>query len=230
VRRGPGAAAVGIVLGLVLLGGALLLVADRTGNLDLPLGPTWLGASIVVLGLGLVVTGLRGRRGGGLTFLAILALIAGVLTWPFAGDRSSWEFWDAAPQQSGAAAVVSDGTLHPTTTAEAEEGVHVRFGDATVDLTDLDLSDVPLDDPVVVPVTISAGNATVLIPDGTAVEADVEVIAGNAEWFVDGQDRSVNTYTNGPVRFTNEEARQADGARLLLDVGVRAGNLTIEES
>jgi len=229
VRRGPGAAAVGIVLGLVLLGGALLLVLDRTGDLGVPLGPTWLGASTVVLGVALVVTGLRGRRGGGLTFFAILALIAGVVTWPFAGDRDTWDFWDSAPERAGTA-VVSDGTLHPTTISEAEDGVHVRFGDATVDLTDLDLAGVTVGDPVVVPVSISAGNATVLIPEGTAVEADVEVIAGNAEWRVDGQDRSVNTYTNGPARFSTEEAREADGALLLLDVGVRAGNLTIEES
>ncbi|MEL7975629.1 PspC domain-containing protein [Isoptericola sp. F-RaC21] len=229
-RRGPGAAAVGIVLGLVLLGGALLLVLDRTGNLGVALGPTWLGASIVVLGLGLVVTGLRGRRGGGLTFFAILALIAGVFTWPFAGGRDSWDFWDDTPQQSGAAAVISEGTLTPSTVAEAEEGVSVRFGSAVVDLTSLDLAGVTPGDPVVVPISMTAGSTVVRIPADEAVEADIEVIAGNATWRADGQDSSVNTYTNGPARFRTDEVREGDGARLLLDVDVRAGDLTIEES
>ncbi|MFI2103814.1 PspC domain-containing protein [Isoptericola sp. NPDC019693] len=230
VRRGPGAAAVGIVLGIVLLGGALLLVADRTGNLDLPFGPTWLGASIVVLGLGLVVTGLRGRRGGTLTFFAILALIAGLVTWPFVGDRGSWDFWDDSPQQSGAAAVISEGTVTPRSIEEAEDGVHVRFGSAVVDLTELDLSGVTPGDPVVVPVSMAAGSTVIRIPGDEAVEAEVQVIAGNATWHADGQNSSVNTYTNGPARFRTDEVHELDGARLLLDVDVRAGDLTIEES
>jgi len=219
---------VGIVVGIVLLVGAVLLVADRVGDLGVPLGATWLGTSIVVLGLGLVVTGLRGRRGGTLTFLAILALIAGVITWPFAGGRDSWDFWDAVPQDGGA--VVSDGTLTPRTVGEAEEGMHVRFGSAVVDLTALDLIDVTPGDPVVVPISMTSGSAQVLIPGDQAVAADVEVIAGNATWRVDGQDNSVNTYTNGPAHFSSDEVAGADGARLLLDVDVRAGDLTIEES
>ncbi|MFE7405689.1 PspC domain-containing protein [Isoptericola sp. NPDC057559] len=230
VRRGPGAGAVGIVLGLVLLAGALLLVADRTNNLGLPLGPTWLGISIVVLGVGLVVTGLRGRRGGMLTFFAILALIAGVITWPFAGTRGSWDFWDAGPQESGSATVVSDGTVTPRSIEEAEDGVNVRFGSAVVDLTELDLGSVTPGDPVVVPISMAAGSTQVLIPADQAVQADVQVIAGNATWRADGQDNSVNTYTNGPARFTTDEVHTAGGARLVLDVDVRAGDLTIEES
>ncbi|MFC8600177.1 PspC domain-containing protein [Isoptericola sp. NPDC057191] len=229
VRRGPGAGAVGIVLGLILLGGAFLLVVDRAGDLGLPLGPTWLGASIVVLGLGLVVTGLRGRRGGTLTFLAILAVIAGVITWPFAGGRDSWDFWDEGPQSSGAA-VISEGTVTPRSIEEAQDGVRVRFGSAVVDLTELDLSGVTPGDPVVVPISMAAGSTQVLIPADQAVEADIEVIAGNATWRADGQDSSVNTYTNGPARFSTDEVHEGDGARLLLDVDVRAGDLTIEES
>ncbi|MGF0115885.1 hypothetical protein ACQFYA_06090 [Promicromonospora sp. Marseille-Q5078] len=220
----------GIVVGLVLLGGAFLLVADRVGDLGVPLGPTWLGASIVVLGLGLVVTGLRGRRGGGLTALAVLALIAGVITWPFAGGRDAWDFWDDDPQDMSAAAVVSDGTLTPTSVPEAEDGVRVRFGSAVVDLTELDLSGVTPGDPVVVPISMTAGSTQVRIPADEAVQADVEVIAGNVTWRADGSDRSVNTYTNGPARFSTDEVRDSDGARLLLDVDVRAGDLTIEES
>ncbi|GAA1714595.1 hypothetical protein GCM10009809_08460 [Isoptericola hypogeus] len=231
VRRGPGAGAVGIVLGLVLLAGAVLVAADRVGDLGSPLFPTWLGISIVILGLGIVVTGLRGRRGGVLTFLAILAVLAGIVTWPFAGSRAGeWDFWDEVRGDGSGGAVISDGALTPHSLDEAEDGVHVRFGDATVDLTELDLSDVTVGDPVVVPVSISAGNATVLIPDGEAVEAEIEVIAGNAEWRVDGETRSVNTYTNGPARFDSQEVTAPGETRLLLDVDVRAGNLTIEES
>ncbi|MEN5074029.1 PspC domain-containing protein [Isoptericola cucumis] len=227
VRRGPGAGAVGIVFGLVLLAGALLVGADRVDDLGMPLLPAWLGASIVIIGLGIVVTGLRGRRGGVLTFLAILALVAGVATWPFAGD-DVWDRWqeDGAPN----AAVISDGTLTPTSTEEAENGVVVRLGSASVDLTELDLSEVTPGDPVVVPISMAAGMTRVLIPEGEAVEAEVDVIAGNVTWHADDTTRAINTYTDGPVRFATDEVDEHDGARLLLAVDVRAGDLNIEES
>ncbi|WP_166845827.1 PspC domain-containing protein [Isoptericola sp. BMS4] len=227
-RRGPGAGTVGIVTGLVLIIGALLLVADRVGDLGVPLGPTWLGASIVVLGLGLVVCGLRGRRGGGLSWLAALALVAGIITWPFAGDQDSWDFWDDDPRP-GPAAVISEGNLTPRTIEEAEDGVHVRFGSAVVDLTELDLDSLDPGEQAVVPISMTAGSTLVVIPENTAVEAQAEVIAGNLTWRVDGSSRSVNTYTENPVRFTTPEVTGPDSARLVLDVDVRAGDLTIEE-
>jgi len=230
VRRGPGAATIGTVLGLVLLGSALLLVADRVGSLPLPLIPAWLGAATVVVGIGLVVTGLRGRRGGTLTFLAILALLTAAVAWPAAHDHGSWDLWADSPQQYDGAAVVSEGTLSPRTVSEAEVGVRVRFGDAVVDLSSVDLADVTPGDPVVVPISTTAGSTTVLVPEDEAVEAEIDVVAGNATWRADGQDRSVNTYTDSPARFRTDEVRESDGARLLLDVDVRAGDLTIEES
>jgi len=229
-RRGPGAGMVGVVLGLVLLGGAVLLVLDRTGDLGVPVWPTWLGASIVVLGLGIVVAGLRGRRGGTLSGLAVLALVAGLVTWPFADGGNAWDIWDDRPDDLPASAVISDGTLVPQSIDEAENGVTVRFGSADVDLTELDLSDVTPGDPIVVPISMTAGSTVVRIPADEAVEAEVEVIAGNVTWLEDGESRSVNTYTNGPARFTSQEVGEAGGARLLLDVDVRAGDMRIEES
>lgn len=229
-RRGPGAGAIGIVLGLVLLVGALLLVADRVGDLGVPFWPTWLGASIVVLGAGIVVTGLRGRRGGTLSFLAVLALLAGIIMWPFADDRNAWDVWDDEPNEVGSAAVISDGVLTPRSVDQAEDGVRVRFGSAVVDLTELDLADVPPGEPVVVPISMTAGSTLVRIPADEAVQAEIDVIAGNATWRADGERRSVNTYTDGPARFVTDEVGESDGARLLLDVDVRAGDLTIEES
>src|SRR5690606_16376686 len=116
------------------------------------------------------------------------------------------------------------------TIEQAEDGVQVSFGSAVVDLTELDLDGVSPGDPVVVPISMTAGSTTVLIPDGEAVAADVNVRAGNANWRVDDQEQSVNTFTDAPARFTTQEVSGADTIVLLLDLDVRAGDLTIKET
>jgi phage shock protein PspC (stress-responsive transcriptional regulator) len=89
-RREPpaGAAVIGIVVGLALIGGA---GAGIVASLAAPSGAVgWtagLAAAAIVLGLGMAVAGLARRRAGGLAALAILCLVAAVATVPLAADR-----------------------------------------------------------------------------------------------------------------------------------------------
>ncbi|AEG43531.1 PspC domain-containing protein [Isoptericola variabilis] len=224
---GAGAGTVGVVTGLALLAGALLLIAERVGDLDLPFwGAAWLGAAIAVVGAGIVVSGLRGRRGGGLTALAIVGILVGLALWPIAGYGGPAPVWQAPEDAS----VVSGGTVVLDTADKAASGVHVQFGDVTVDLTDLDLSEVTPGEPVVVPVSMAAGATRIVVPADAAVEAQVRMLAGNVTWRVDGDYRTAAGVTTAATTFTSAEVDELGGAQLLLEVDGSAGDITIREN
>jgi hypothetical protein len=223
--EGPGGRTVGVVAGLILLAGALLLAAERAAILVPPsVGAAALGAGLVIVGAAVVITGLRGRRGGVLTGLGVFGIIAALATWPFTDDRTP--FW-VVPDE---ASVVSDGTVTLDTLAEATDGVHVQFGDVTVDLTELDLSEVTAGDPVVVPVSMAAGATRILVPDDAAVEAEARVVAGNITWLVDGESRSATGVRGERATFSSAEVDEAGGAQLRLEIDARAGDITIREN
>ena len=60
---------------VAVIGLAVLLMADRTGDFDGPVALTALGIGIVLAGLGIIVSGLRGRRSGALGALAIVGIL-----------------------------------------------------------------------------------------------------------------------------------------------------------
>jgi phage shock protein PspC (stress-responsive transcriptional regulator) len=219
---GPGSATIGVVVGLSLLLGALLLVVDRAGDLAWPVFLTWAGASVALAGLAIVVSGLRGRTSGGLGWLAALALVVAVPAASWSDERPTFVLDDSTRS-------VSDGTHRVTDPDVASEGFGVRWGDPTIDLSDLDLSDVADGDVVEVPVQLGAGDVTVVVPDGVPVRADVQVWAGSARWEVDGERREVSGVSSRPVTFTNEEADAGDDPQLVLLVDVGAGQAIIEE-
>lgn len=220
--RGPGSATVGVVVGLSLLLGALLLVVDRAGDLPWPVFLTWAGASVVLAGLAIVVSGLRGRTSGGLGWLAVLALVVAVPAASWHAERPSFVLDDSTR-------TVTDGTHRVTDPDVASEGFGIRWGDPTIDLSGLDLSDVADGDTVEVPVHLGAGDVTVVVPDGVPVRADVQVWAGSARWEVDGERREISGVSSRPVTFTNEEADAGEDPQLVLLVDVGAGQAIIEE-
>ncbi|WP_402461647.1 PspC domain-containing protein [Isoptericola aurantiacus] len=233
-RRTAGGGTVGAVLGLTLLIGAGLLAADVALGITWPLWPLWLGLTVAVLGAAIIVTGLRGLRGGWLTALAVLALVGTAITWPFADRQSDWPFddwaWDDGAQVTTmSGTVLSSGQVTPRSTASAEAGVRVQFGEARVDLTELDLTDVSPGDPVVVPIDMTAGSTVVTVPADTAVQADVDVSAGTFTWDVGGEYRRVDGFSGGPATYRTDEVDEDGGAVLLLDVDTRAGQFVIEE-
>lgn len=220
--RGPGSATVGIVVGLSLLLGALLLVVERQGDLGWPVFLTWVGGSVVLAGLAIVVSGLRGRTSGALGWLAVLGLLVGVPT-------AVWQDDDPSLVLTGEARTVSDGTYTVTQQDVAEAGFAVRWGDPTIDLSALDLSGATGTSPIEVPVELGAGDVTVVVPDGVPVRAEVQVLAGSARWLVDGDDREIGGVSTRPVTFENAEVDAGEDPLLVLDVVVGAGQVTIEE-
>ncbi|WP_265520709.1 PspC domain-containing protein [Oerskovia flava] len=216
---GPGATTVGIVLGLSFLTAAVLLLLDRQGLVGSSVALTWIGASVVLAGLGIVLAGFRGRTGGALTALAVLVII--FVAAPLA-------VWRAVPTIDGPTRWVSEGTYTVRTVAEAERGYSVNFGDPVVDLTELDLSTVPDDETVTVPIHLAAGDVTVIVPADTAVEAQVRVFAGEAHWFVD-RDETASGVSTRPSTFTSDEVDAGQTPALRLEIEAGAGQVTITE-
>src|SRR5690606_31137091 len=243
VRRGPGAAAVGITLGLVLLTGAALLAMGRRnlGGLfggDDTLGARWLGGSAVIIGTAIVVSALRGRSSGWLGFFAIVALIFGLGYITVATAGASWwadeavgtgrQIEDIVTEPSNPRAeTLTEGIVTVTSVDQAENGFYVRWGAPQIDLSQLDLADVEPGDPVVVPIELGAGQTVVTVPADVAVEADASVAAGNVRWTVDDQDRSASG-VGQDMYFASDEVG-ADGAVLSLDIRAGAGEVIVIE-
>jgi phage shock protein PspC (stress-responsive transcriptional regulator) len=216
-RRGPGAALTGVVVGVILLGLAVLLLAERSGDYGGPVASVVLGGGLLLVGLGIIVSGLRGRTGGGLTALAIVGL---VLAGPFtAVDRGGPDWnWDR-----GSAVRSIDSRV--TSRDAAEAGYRFGVGDATVDLTGVPLTDETLR----VPISGGLGDVTVVVPRGAAVSADVTSGAGTVEWRVDGK-RQRSDGVGHDRRYTSDAMADGRDAEIALSVEVGVGSITIEEA
>ena len=204
---GPGAPAVAITAGLALLAGGALKALDA-GNL-IELGSSanavvW-AAGAAVLGLGILLAGLRGRTSGILGFFAVVALIVGgVFSAVPNGDRFRFQNAD----------------WNPVTIEQAREGFQITGGRGTVDLTGLDLNP-PLGTDVVIPLDATASNLTVVIPRSVPVDVRADMTLGN-----------LNEGTGSRGGITSRQSSynsDKPGARLILQIDGTVSNVTIQE-
>ena len=216
-RRGPGAAITGITVALSLFVVAGALIAQRTGWHDQATAGTAAALIVVVFGVAIIVSGLRGRRSGVLGFLAIVAMIAAL---PIAvTTRDGLNPWIV--DRNGVHVTTSQGTTTVTDRSSAADGYDMAFGDSTLDLTR-----VPIDpeERLTVPVDLSAGNLVILVPKDADVAAQADIGAGQVTWKVDGDNVSASGFGR-----RDDFGVPADEADLLLTIDVGAGNVTIEE-
>lgn len=212
--RGPGAAVTGIVVALILLGLAGLLAAERAGVYDGPIASVLIGGGVVLVGLAIIVSGLRGRTAGGLTALAIIGMVLAGPT--FASDRDWYWHGESGPFRNV--------DVQPTSRTAAEAGFSFGVGDAEVDLTRVPLTD----DTLVVPVSGGVGDVTVIVPEGAAVSAAVSGGIGSVEWRVDGS-RERSDGIGHDRTFTSDAMDDGSAAQIALELEVGIGNITIEE-
>ncbi|WP_421743603.1 PspC domain-containing protein [Cellulomonas sp.] len=214
---GAGVGTVGVVVALSLLALALLLMAERSGDFTGPVALTALGIGIVLAGIGIIVSGLRGRTSGALGGLAVVGIIAAV---PLGVVQNATWNWSTDARHDFAA----DGVAVVTDRSEAADGFSMGFGDATIDLTELPLTSETLE----VPISLAAGDLTVIVPSDASVTADVEAGAGTVRWDVDGQSSSVDGVGLNPRTFTTDDVGP-DGPQLALQVQIGAGDVSIIE-
>lgn len=204
---GPGAPAVAVTAGTALLVGGGLKALDATNVINLGDSGNaivWASAA-AVLGLGILVAGLRGRTSGILGFFAAAALvIGGIFNVVGNGDRVRF----------------TDVDWTPVSIEQARDGLNITAGRGTVDLTELD-DDAPLGTDVVVPLDITASNVTVIIPDGVPVEIKADMTLGNLN--------EGNSNRSGISTRQSSYNTDKPGASLIVEIDGTVSNVTIQE-
>ncbi|UVJ38586.1 PspC domain-containing protein [Arthrobacter sp. CJ23] len=207
-RPGPGAAMVAVSAGAALLAGGALKALDA-GNVinlgDAANAVVW-AAGAAVLGLGILVAGLRGRTSGFMGFLAVVALIiGGIFNLVPNGDRFT----------------MRDADWTPISIEQARDGFDITGGKGTVDLRQLGIIP-PLTSELVVPVDATASNLTVVIPANVPVEVRADMTFGNLHQ--DGT-QGVGLSDNRTSNYNTDKP----GAKLIVKVSATFSNVTIQE-
>ncbi|WP_309108156.1 PspC domain-containing protein [Arthrobacter sp.] len=206
-KFGPGAPAVAITAGTALLVGGGIKALDAGNMIDLGNSANavvWASAA-AVLGMGILISGLRGRTSGILGFFAVVALIiGGIFNVVQNGDRfrSQQVNWT------------------PISIEQAREGFDVTGRQGTVDLTKLNVT-APLTSDVVIPLDITASNVDVIIPDNVPVKIEADMTMGNLNEGSEhhgGMTTKQSTYNTGKP-----------GSPLILEIDGTMSNVTIQE-
>ncbi|MFD5276535.1 PspC domain-containing protein [Pseudarthrobacter sp. NPDC058362] len=204
---GPGAPAVAISAGLALLVGGGLKALDATGAVSLGTSPNalvWASAA-AVLGLGILISGARGRTSGILSFFAVVALIAGGISSVIGvGDRARFQEVDWTP----------------ISVEEAAQGFDITAGRGTVDLTGLNLAS-PLPSDVVIPLDVTASNVTVVIPDDVPVDVKTDMTMGNLN--------EPGGRRGGTTQRESNYNTGEPGGHLVIEIDGAFSNVTIQE-
>ncbi|WP_426938712.1 PspC domain-containing protein [Pseudarthrobacter sp. S3] len=204
---GPGAPAVAITAGtaLVVGGGLKALNAGNVINLgDATNAIVW-ASGAAVLGLGILIAGLRGRTSGILGFFAVVALvIGGIFNVAGNGDRVRFTQVDWAP----------------VSIEQARNGFDITAGRGTIDLTELNVT-APLASDVVVSLDITASNVKVVIPDNVPVDIRADMTMGN---LTEG-----NGHRSGISTRESSYNTDKPGAKLIVEIDGTFSNVTIQE-
>ncbi|WP_066582422.1 LiaF domain-containing protein [Cellulomonas timonensis] len=214
--RGASAATLGVITALILFALAGLMVADRFGVFHGPVLLTAAGVAVILLGLGVVYSGLRGRSSGVLGTLAVIAIIVAAPVAVF--NKPVWNV-------DGAWRAIGDETFVVGTRDAAASGYNLGIGDSTVDLTGVPLTGETL----LVPVSVGVGELRILVPEGASVSAEVRAGVGDVTWRVDGETRRSSGVGIGTQRFSTADVAKGADAQLALSVDIGAGDIVIEE-
>ncbi|GAA1350389.1 hypothetical protein GCM10009636_09060 [Arthrobacter koreensis] len=206
----PPASWVALICGFALLAAGVLLALDYSGIYETGSPVTVaLAAAGVVFGLGIVGLGAAGRSSGLAGGLGVLALIAALLfNGSFAyrnlvvANQSNWSASQSAAASEGYSVAAADGNLDLRGLAG-----ELREGDVTV------------------PVSVAAGDLSILVPDNVPVSVYSEMALGNVELEHDGRYSSAGGLWVGPQeRQLNPGAR---GNRIIIEIKGVASNVLV---
>lgn len=194
--------------GLAIIGAAAGWLVDRSVGLPGNGHLIAVGIGVAVLGIGIILAGAWGRRGGGMTGWAWIGLVLACLV--------------ALVPAAGRVAAVQDGSWTPTTVASAEHGYSVGIGTTTVDLSDLT---VPPSGTVTVPVNSGIGDVKVVLPADTTAKVQM---MGAGQWN-GGSARVPNGANRGPAG--TQTMHYGDGpAHLIVKIRMGVGSISVNKS
>jgi hypothetical protein len=169
VPAGPRSPVPGItVAALLIVVGFLVLVSNLTAWNVTAVG--FLGAALLVVGTGLVISAFTGGRTarGGLIALGVVLCIALITA-----SSAPW---------NGVRGGIGDKTYRPASAAKVHDVYRNGAGDMTVDLSRVDEGT----DPVSTRIEHGLGDLTVIVPRSADVQLTVEQGAGDLEVFDQG--------------------------------------------
>ncbi|MHA7239938.1 PspC domain-containing protein [Arthrobacter sp. TMS1-12-1] len=202
----PSGPTTALLVGGAITVGATLLAVDYLGALDLASpGVVALAAASIVLALGVIGLGIRGRTSGFVGFAAALAVI-GALIASFTLVGGAW-------------IIAQESRTAPASPETASNGYSVLAAQTTIDLTGL----TSLSSDVVVPVNSLASAVTVVVPDDVPVEVRTRMALGSAgtRGTLEGPDgTSTEPQSAGGVLQVRNGTLNPDatGSAILLDV------------
>ncbi|WNV74891.1 PspC domain-containing protein [Geodermatophilus sp. DSM 44513] len=205
---GPRSPVPGLTLAALLI--VVGLLAGVTALTSWDVGPVgFLAPALAVVGLGLVAAAFTGgRRGrGGLVALGVVLSVALV------GATADW------PEGEGG---VGDRTERPLRVADVQPVYDGGIGDLTLDLSDLDLSD--LDDPVTTRVAAGVGDVEVLVPEGADVEVEVDRSVGDVD-VLDLDSGTGFSRGDGPATWSGDDVPE-----IVLTVDAGVGDVEVDRA
>jgi phage shock protein PspC (stress-responsive transcriptional regulator) len=201
------------VLGLALVGAAVTVLWDHVVNpLPAHAGLVALGVALAIVAIGVVVAGLLGRRSGGLAPIAVLLALLSI---------------------GGAVGHGVDSPLHdqiwrPASADSTKNGYTLGVGEAVLDLTQPQLTaGRSSSNPIDFPVQLGVGKVRIVVPDGTAVQIEASVGAGNIVDDVNGN-RSDSSDDVGGAGVKQVINAHGDQPVIIVRANVGLGSVEIE--
>lgn len=207
----PSGAELALYLGGALIAVGAVLALDYTGILNLgnTAIPVAIAAGLILLGVGIVILGLRGRTSGFIGFMAGVGMVAAVVT--------------GSTFATGALTVGSSAVWSATTEGPASEGYTVVAGQGTIDLSNL----TDLDEDIVIPVNSLAGNVGILIPDDVPVEVRSSIALGALSTVDSGQEATAGGMWHPAEIDLNQNA---SGPSIILEIRGAMSHTTVAAS
>jgi phage shock protein PspC (stress-responsive transcriptional regulator) len=210
----PSGSATALLIGGAVTIAALLFALDYLDILALSdPAVVALSAAAIVLALGIIALGMRGRTSGMVGLSAALATIAALVA--------------SLGVVGGTWIVAQDNTSTPTSVRVASEGYSVLAAETTIDLTALP----PLSNDAVVPVSALVSDVTVRVPADVPVQVRTRMALGTAD--ADGTTRNDGGAAPGDggvlLLGTDDLNSDATGPALILDVRAALSDVTITE-
>jgi phage shock protein PspC (stress-responsive transcriptional regulator) len=203
---GPRSPVPGLTIAGLLIVVGLLALISRFSDWDLG-GRGFLGASLLVVGAGLVVAAFTGGRTarGGLIALGVVLSLALVTV--------------SSLPRNGVSGGVGDRTFRPATVADVRDTYRGGFGDMTVDLTRLDQG---LSDPVTTRIEHGIGDLEIVVPHSADVRLTIDHGLGDVQVFDRGSE------TDGFFPGTGSRAWTDDGEpEFVLTVNSGVGDVEV---
>jgi phage shock protein PspC (stress-responsive transcriptional regulator) len=205
---GPRSPVPGItVAGLLIVIGVLVLITRFTAwNIS---ATGFLGAALLVVGLGLVAAAFSGgrRARGGLIALGVVLSFALIVS-----THGPWHVGGG----------IGDRTYRPVSADQVRPVYELGAGDLTVDLSDVNVAD--LGTPVRTRIDHGVGDLTVLVPDSADVRVTVDQGIGDLEVFDQGA-------TDGYFAGTGSAAWTDDGdPEFVITIDSGAGDVEVSRA